>query len=140
MPSKKPIIKAGTKPRDYSGLHRELHDALLTRQIRLSSLTPSKNSGGSTTSGTSKLVKEFREHAFPTRDMQVGGDHYKNKKVQPWDSMKAWFTHEEFCGYLRGNVIKYVARYKDKGGLEDLKKAAHYLQKLIEEESNVDAT
>jgi len=35
-------------------------------------------------------------------------------------------------GYLEGNVVKYVSRWKDKGGLEDLKKAQHYLTKLIE--------
>jgi hypothetical protein len=38
----------------------------------------------------------------------------------------------EFIGYLRGNVIKYVARCNDKGGLEDQLKALHYLQKWIE--------
>ena len=43
-------------------------------------------------------------------------------------------SKEEFNGFLRGNVIKYIAR--DKGGVEDLKKARHYLDKLIEE-SNV---
>lgn len=65
-------------------------------------------------------------------EMQVGGDHYVTKLVQPWDAMKAWMSHEEFAGFLRGNVIKYIARYKDKGGLDDLQKARHYLDKLIE--------
>jgi len=65
-------------------------------------------------------------------EMQVGGDHYVTKSVQPWDAMKAWMSHEEFAGFLRGNVIKYIARYKDKGGLDDLQKARHYLDKLIE--------
>ena len=65
-------------------------------------------------------------------DVQVGGGHYKDKAVQPWDAMAAWLSHEEFAGYLRGNVIKYVARCKDKGGVEDLKKARHYLDKLVE--------
>lgn len=64
---------------------------------------------------------------------QVGGSHYQ-KAIQPWDAMEAWMTHDEFCGYLRGNVIKYVARYREKGGVEDLKKANHYLVKLIETE------
>ena len=66
------------------------------------------------------------------RDMQVGGDHYSSKAVQPWDAMESWMSKEEFSGFLRGNVIKYVSRYQDKGGLEDLKKADHYLSKLIE--------
>jgi hypothetical protein len=63
---------------------------------------------------------------------QVGGDHYRSKAIQPWDAMAAWMTPEEFRGYLRGNVIKYVARCNDKGGVEDLQKARHYLDKLIE--------
>lgn len=67
---------------------------------------------------------------------QVGGDHYQ-KTIQPWDAMEAWMNHDEFCGYLRGNVIKYVARYREKGGVEDLKKAKHYLVKLIEQEEAV---
>ena len=46
--------------------------------------------------------------------------------------MESWLSEEQFAGYLRGNVIKYVARCDDKGGIDDLKKAAHYLEKLIE--------
>lgn len=65
-------------------------------------------------------------------ETQVGGSHYKDKAVQPWQAMQAWMTHEEFTGFLRGNVIKYVARCNEKGGIEDLKKARHYLDKLIE--------
>jgi hypothetical protein len=67
-----------------------------------------------------------------TRDTQVGGDHYATKAVQPWDAMAVWMTPEQFKGFLRGNVIKYIARCDDKGGVDDLRKAAHYLAKLIE--------
>ena len=63
---------------------------------------------------------------------QVGGNHYASKAVQPWDAMQAWMSREEFTGYLRGNVIKYMARCNDKGGIEDVKKARHYIDKLIE--------
>ena len=63
---------------------------------------------------------------------QIGGNHYTSKAVQPWEAMQAWMSHEEFAGFLRGNVIKYVARCNEKGGIEDLKKARHYLDKLIE--------
>lgn len=63
---------------------------------------------------------------------QIGGNHYKSKAIQPWEAMEAWMTAAEFAGYLRGNVIKYVARCNDKGGLQDLEKARHYLDKLIE--------
>jgi len=47
--------------------------------------------------------------------------------------MKSWMTPEQFEGYLRGNVIKYLARYPEKGGGLDLLKARHYLEKLLEE-------
>jgi hypothetical protein len=62
---------------------------------------------------------------------QVAGNHYK-KPIQPWD-----YIHANGIGYLAGNVIKYVSRYQDKNGLEDLYKAKHYLEKLIEEELTV---
>jgi hypothetical protein len=69
------------------------------------------------------------------QSFQVGGDHYQ-KKIQPWDAMAAWMTPVAFCGFLAGNVIKYLARYQDKSGVEDLKKARHYLEKLIEVEES----
>lgn len=63
---------------------------------------------------------------------QVGGNHYVKLEIQPWDAMKCWMTHEEFKGFLRGNAIKYLARDKDENVL-DLRKARHYIDKLIEE-------
>lgn len=68
------------------------------------------------------------------RDQQVGGSHYRTMEIQPWDAMKAWMSPEQFRGFLRGNAIKYLSRCDKKGGLEDLRKARHYLDKLIEEE------
>ena len=65
-------------------------------------------------------------------DVQVGGAHYKTKKVQPWDAMESCMSREEFVGYLRGNVLKYTMRCNDKGGVEDLQKARHYMDKLLE--------
>lgn len=59
--------------------------------------------------------------------VQVGGSHYKGKAIQPWDYIVA-----NDLGYLEGNVIKYVSRWKDKNGVQDLEKARHYLDKLIE--------
>lgn len=61
-------------------------------------------------------------------ETQVAGNHYKGKEIQPWDAITAWFGP----GYLAGNIIKYVSRYEQKNGLEDLAKAQHYLAKLIE--------
>lgn len=61
---------------------------------------------------------------------QVGGTHYTDKVLQPWDAMQAWMSQEAFEGFLAGNVIKYLARYKAKNGLQDVLKAQHYLDKL----------
>lgn len=66
------------------------------------------------------------------RDTQVGGNHYCSKSIQPWDAMEVWMTPEQFRGFLRGNAIKYLARCDDKGGMEDIRKADHYLDKLLE--------
>lgn len=60
-------------------------------------------------------------------ERQVGGAHYKDKAIQPWD-----FIASNKLGYLEGNIIKYVSRWQEKGGIEDLRKARHYLDKLIE--------
>jgi hypothetical protein len=60
-------------------------------------------------------------------EQQVGGRHYKDNPIQPWD-----YIMSNNIGYMEGNIIKYVSRYKEKNGLEDLKKARHYLDKLIE--------
>lgn len=59
--------------------------------------------------------------------VQVGGDHYKKNAIQPWD-----YIVSNDLGYLEGNVVKYVSRWKDKGGRQDLEKAKHYLDKLLE--------
>ena len=60
-------------------------------------------------------------------DVQVGGTHYKEQDIQPWDAIHAWGL-----GFFSGNVVKYVARHNQKGGVDDLRKARHYLDKLIE--------
>lgn len=72
------------------------------------------------------------------RDHQVGGTHYRDLTVQPWDALESWLTPEQFTGFLLGNAMKYLARFNarapGKGGLPDLQKAVHYLQKAIEVE------
>lgn len=67
-----------------------------------------------------------------TRSTQIGGDHYRSKAIQPWDAMEVWLSPEQFKGFLRGNAIKYLARCDDKGGMEDIKKAGHYIAKMQE--------
>lgn len=60
-------------------------------------------------------------------DIQVAGNHYKSLPIQPVE-----YIHANKVGYFEGNVIKYVTRWKEKGGIADLEKAAHYIQLLIE--------
>ena len=61
---------------------------------------------------------------------QVSGDHYKAMAIQPVE-----FIHSNGIGYFEGNVIKYVSRWRSKGGIADLEKAKHYIDLLIELES-----
>lgn len=66
-------------------------------------------------------------------DVQVGGSHYKDMAIQPWDVMETVLTREEFIGFLKGNVIKYSMRAGKKGDAStDAAKAMHYKQKLNE--------
>lgn len=58
---------------------------------------------------------------------QIAGDHYKKLKIQPVE-----YIHANGIGYFEGNVIKYVTRWRDKGGIDDLLKAKHYIEMLIE--------
>ena len=59
--------------------------------------------------------------------IQIGGSHYKDLPIQTWD-----YIWSNKIGYFEGNVIKYVSRWQQKGGISDLQKAKHYLEKLIE--------
>lgn len=66
------------------------------------------------------------------RDIQVGGDHYKKAGVQPWHVVDTW-PIEQQIGFHRGNALKYVMRMGTKDeNLREIRKAAHYLQKLVE--------
>ena len=62
-------------------------------------------------------------------DTQVGGSHYKDKgsSMQPWAIIDAWGLD-----FYAGNVLKYILRHQYKDGVEDLKKARHYLDRMIE--------
>lgn len=70
--------------------------------------------------------------AAPALAVQEGGSHYKSMKIQPVE-----YIHANDLGYSEGNVVKYVSRWRAKGGLQDLKKARHYLDLLIELEGGV---
>jgi hypothetical protein len=67
-------------------------------------------------------------------DTQVGGDHYKGRAIQP-----VQYIHANSLGFIEGSVVKYVTRWRDKGGVADLEKARHLLALLIELEAKADA-
>jgi hypothetical protein len=59
-------------------------------------------------------------------DRQVGGDHYRKGGIQHWD-----FVVSHDYGYLEGQVSKYLARWRNKNGLQDLDKSLHFLEKIV---------
>lgn len=58
---------------------------------------------------------------------QIGGNHYQKYKIQPIE-----FIIKNNIGFVEGNIIKYILRFKEKGGVQDLEKARHYIDLLIE--------
>lgn len=72
----------------------------------------------------------------PENDAVNHPSHYLSGKYEVIDIIKDQLSKEEFIGYLRGNIFKYQMRYKNKNGVEDLKKSKFYLDILIIEESN----
>jgi hypothetical protein len=63
-------------------------------------------------------------------DQQVGGDHYKKLSIQP-----VMYNHANHIPYIEGCVIKYITRWRDKGGVQDLDKAIHFIEMLKELEN-----
>lgn len=60
-------------------------------------------------------------------DVQVAGGHYKDLAIQPVE-----YIHANKLDYLSGNVVKYITRHKTKNGAEDVRKALHYCQLILE--------
>ena len=81
-----------------------------------------------------RISSENWRETVSALDGQVGGSHYKDMEVQPWQAMEAWLTPEEYRGYHKGVAIAYLARERQKGGLQDIEKAIHHLQRLVEVE------
>ena len=75
-----------------------------------------------------EIIVDVRESA---NEGQIAGTHYKRLTIQPWDYVLA-----NDLGYMEGSVIKYISRWKNKNGLEDLYKCRHFLNKLIEHEES----
>ena len=67
-------------------------------------------------------------------DKQVGGDHYQNMKIQP-----AEFINKNQMKFAEGNAIKYICRHINKGGEQDLQKAKHYIDMIIERDYGDDS-
>ena len=79
-----------------------------------------------------KDFKKLNIKEYASRKKQVGGNHYKNFKIQPVE-----FITSNNLTFLEGNVIKYVCRHHSKGKAEDIKKAIHYLEMILERDYNV---
>lgn len=108
---------------DACGVERDFVGALLAKIGTPEAVWRNTDNGvgeWSTANASSALVR------------QEGGDHYKNMGVQPWEALEAWLTPEEYRGYHKGVAISYLARERQKGGDQDIKKAVHHLQRLIE--------
>jgi hypothetical protein len=82
-------------------------------------------------------LRDLAEYSQPSvDDKQIDGTHYKKfAEFQPWNVIIAWNL-----GYLEGTALKYIARWKDKGGINDIKKAIHFLEKLVEVSSQTPDT
>lgn len=65
-------------------------------------------------------------------DRQEGGDHYMTMGIEPWDVVDSW-SDEQKIGFYRGNALKYLMRMGRKDeNVQELRKAVHYIEKLIE--------
>ena len=79
-----------------------------------------------------KHKDDFRGITYDSLEKQVGGKHYKNFRIQP-----AQFINENKLLFAEGNAIKYICRHSFKGKEEDIKKAIHYLEMILERDYNV---
>jgi len=81
-----------------------------------------------------KSINGFVEEKLSASETQVAGNHYSKLKIQPME-----YCLQNDLNYGQSNAIKYITRYKDKNGIEDLKKAIHCIELLIEfEEKDID--
>lgn len=73
-------------------------------------------------------IPDLNLQAANPLDTQIGGDHYRHMEIQPIE-----FITSNKLGWCEGHVVKYVSRHASKGGKQDLEKAKHYIDMLIEE-------
>ena len=77
-----------------------------------------------------RLFKQSTERG--KEDMnEADPDHYSNLPMEPWD-----FIQQNKLDFFEGNVVKYICRWKNKGGVDDLRKAITYIEKIIEGENS----
>lgn len=78
------------------------------------------------------MIDVRRIEAAPrARDCQIAGSHYRDMAIQPFE-----YIHANHLGFAEGCIIKYVSRWRAKNGIEDLRKARHFLDLLIEAEED----
>ena len=77
--------------------------------------------------------KNLLEEAFP-QSKQIGGNHYKDFTIQPYE-----FISKNNLSFFQGNVVKYVCRYLNKNGIEDLEKIKHYCELEIKKMRDTNA-
>lgn len=82
------------------------------------------------TPGSNRPPKLLLVDESNANQVQHGGTHYKRMPIEPWDYIAA-----NDIGFLEGNAIKYLSRWRTKGGIEDVHKARHYIDKLLEVEA-----
>lgn len=92
-------------------------------------LTPSIKEILAPSDAKAKNIEPSEGKDASTLDTQVGGDHYSKLAIQPVE-----YITKNKLSYLEGNVIKYLTRHRFKGGKEDLLKAQHYIEMILEME------
>ena len=68
---------------------------------------------------------------IPVNPVTTDPRHYNKLRIEPWD-----FIQQNKLDFFEGNVVKYICRWKNKGGVDDLRKAITYIEKMIEGESS----
>jgi len=78
-------------------------------------------------------IKASKSSPTPSVDLVNHPPHYTQGGIECIDAIRASMSKEQFLGYCKGNSLKYQWRYEAKGGVEDLKKAQWYLDRMIQE-------
>jgi hypothetical protein len=77
----------------------------------------------------------FKSTTYNSLEDQVGGKHYRKMKIQP-----AEFINENKLLFAEGNAIKYICRHSSKGKAQDIQKAIHYLEMILERDYDADTS